>query len=68
MSETTGEEKYQTEVCGMALVEKIVVQGRRHWSEEGEVALERTTLGAVGMTVFLLEIAAESGSHRCCQG
>jgi hypothetical protein len=67
MSETAGEEMYRTEVCGTALVEKIVPQGRQHWRGEEEVALERMMLGTVGMTVFLLEIAAERGTHRCCQ-
>jgi hypothetical protein len=68
MTETTGEEMYQKEVCGTALVEKIVPQGKQHWrGEEEEVAPERTMLGTVGMTVFLLEIAAERETHRCCQ-
>jgi hypothetical protein len=68
MSEITGEETHQTEVCGMALVGKIVVQGRLLWRGEEEVVLERRRLEAAGMTVFLLETAAERGNHKCCQG
>jgi hypothetical protein len=52
----------------MALVEKIVAQGRQLLRGEEAVVLARRTLQAAGMMVFLLEIAVERESRRCCQG
>jgi hypothetical protein len=64
MNETAGERMHQTGDYGMALVERIVAQGRQPWRGEEEVVSERRRLGAVGMITSLLG----RESHRCCQG